>query len=299
MKSSKNLAEKYQISPYSPLGKSGSLYELSQKPDIHMRGGTYDIENGKVVKPLELGVPVFGLNKKFSREFGTSVTAPLAASLLAQLWSLYPDISNSETVRALLVSASDMVETASEFVFQLKDEEGLFSSKSHLMYYAEGDLPARIEHVQTTRKFRYIYNEIDFFVPEEAQRVSIFSVHSDDLPVSRLGFLGSILKVDVNRPGRRDNLKKKDARMWCLNRNTPINFGIFAVTPGIWKIRLRVESTGLSRSLTNNLVVRYGLAIRVDLQEERATPLHAIKEIAAQEVGILQYADDGKTHKTT
>jgi len=268
MKSSKNLAKKSQISPYSPLGKSKSTYEPSQKPDILVRGGTYDIKNGKVVKPPELGIPVFGLNKKFSREFGTSIAAPLAASLFAQLWSFYPDISNSETVRALLISASDLIDTTLGSFFQLKDEENLFFSENRLMYYTESVLPARIEHIQATRKFRYTYNEIDFFVPEEAQYVRIVSVHSDDLPVSKLGFLGSILKVDVNRPNRRGKLKKTDARIWCLNRNTPINFGVFTAAPGMWKIRLTIESTGLPRTLTNELKVRYGLAIRIDLREK-------------------------------
>lgn len=288
MKSSKNLAKKFQISPYSPLGKSKSTYEISQKPDIIVRGGTYDIENGKVVNPPELGVPVFGLKKRFLRKFGTSIAAPLAASLLTQLWYFYPDISNAETVRALLISTSDLVDTTSGSVFQLKDEESLFFSKDCLMYYAEGVLPARIEHIKGTRKFRYAYNEIDFLIPKEAQCVRIVSVHSDDLPVSRLGFLGSILKIDVNRPNRREKLKRIDAKMWCLNRNTPINFGVFTAVPGIWKIRLIIESTGLSRNLTNNLVVRYGVAIRVDLQKERTTPLHAIRENVVQKMGIVQ-----------
>lgn len=288
MKSSKNLAKKYQVSPYSPLGKSTPVYESSQKPDILVRGGNYELENGKVIRVPELGVPVFRLNNEFSREFGTSVAAPLAASLLAQLYSSYPDISNSETVRAILLSVSDLINTSSGLIFQLKDEEALFSSKSSLIYYAEGVLPARISHIQATRKFQYVYNEIDFFVPKEASRIEIISVHSDDLPVSRLGFLRSILKVDVYRPRRFKKLGSADADVWCLKRNTPVNFAVFTAVPGMWNLRLAVESTGLPRRLSNELMVRYGLAIRVDLQEELTTPLRAVRETVLQEVGILQ-----------
>ncbi|KYK34879.1 MAG: hypothetical protein AYK19_11585 [Theionarchaea archaeon DG-70-1] len=278
MKPSKNMAKEFEISPYSPLGKGNSTHKESQKPDILVRGGNYEFENGKIMKLPELGVPVIGLNREFSRKFGTSFAAPLAASLLAQLCSFYPDISNSETLRALLVSASELLNTGSEFTFQLKDEENLFFSKNHLTYYAEGILPARIEYIQTIRKFRYMYNQVNFFVPGEAKNVRIITVHSDDLPVSKLGFLGSILKVDVYRPERLKKLSQNDAEIWRLNRNTPINFADFPATQGTWNVRLTIESPDLSRSLTNTLMVRYGLVIRMNLQEKRTTLLHSIRE---------------------
>lgn len=278
MKSSKNMAKKFEVSPYSPLGKGNSTHKESQKPDILVRGGNYEFENGKIMDLPELGVPVIGLNKEFSRKFGTSFAAPLAASLLAQICSSYPDISNSETLRALLVSASELLNIGSEFIFQLKDEENLFFSKNHIIYYAEGILPARIEYIQMIRKFRYMYNQINFFVPEEAENVRIITVHSDDLPVSKLGFLGSVLKVDVYRPERLRKLSRNDAEIWHLNRNTPINFADFPAKQGTWNVRLTIESPNLSRSLTNTLMVRYGLVIRIDLQEKRTTSLHSIRE---------------------
>lgn len=284
MKSSKNLAKKGEVSPYSPLGKSRSVCEFSQKPDVLVRGGTYELENGKIRRLPELGVPVLRLNREFSREFGTSVAAPLASSLLAQLYSSYPDISNCETVRAILFSVSRLADSNSGYIFQLEDEEALFNSRSSLIYYAEGLLPGRMTYVQATRKFRYVYNEIDFFVPEEASHIQIISVHSDDLPVSRLGFLGSILKVDVYRPNRRKKLDSRDADVWCLKRNTPVNFAVFDAVPGRWNLRLAVESTGLSRRLSNELMVRYGLAVKVGLKEELKTPLHAIRERVLQKV---------------
>lgn len=278
MKPSKNMAKVFEVSPYSPLGKSNSTHKDSQKPDILVRGGNYEFENGKIMKLPELGVPVIGLNREFSRNFGTSFAAPLAASLLAQLRSFYPDISNSETSRALLISGSELSNTGSELTFQLKNEEDIFFSENHLIYYAEGILPARIEYIQTVRRFRYTYNQIDFLVPEEAENIRIITVHSDDLPVSKQGFLGSILKVDVYRPGRLKKLSQNDAKIWFLNRNTPINFADFPASQGIWNVRLSIESPDLSRVLTNTLMVRYGLVIRVDLQEKRATPLRAIVE---------------------
>lgn len=278
MKPSKNMAKEFEISPYSPLGKGNSTHKESQKPDILVRGGNYEFENGKIMKLPELGVPVIGLNREFSRKFGTSFAAPLAASLLAQLCSFYPDISNSETLRALLVSASELLNTSSEFTFQLKDEENLFFSKNHLTYYAEGILPARIEYIQAIRKFRYMYNQVNFFVPEEAENVRIITVHSDDLHVSKLGFLGSILKADVYRPERLKKLSQNDAEIWRLNRNTPINFADFPAKQGTWNVRLTIESPDLSRILTNTLMVRYGLVIRMNLQEKRTTPLHSIRE---------------------
>ena len=287
MKSSKNLAKKYQVSSYSPLGKSKSVYKSSQKPDVLVRGGTYELENGRIKRVPELGVPAFRLKSEFSREFGTSVAAPLAASLLAQLYSSYPDISNCETVRAILLSTSRLINANSGFIFQLEDEEALFSSKSSLIFYAEGILPGRLSYVQATRKFRYVYNEIDFFVPEEASRIQIISVHSDDLPVSKLGFLGSILKVDVYRPNRIEKLGSRDARIWCLRRNTPVNFAVFDALHGMWSLRLTVESTGLPRKLLNELMVRYGVAIRIVLQEKLTTPLTAIRKTVLQEVGVL------------
>jgi hypothetical protein len=69
-----------------------------------------------------------------------------------------------------------------------------------------------------------------------------------------------------------------DAKIWFLNRNTPINFADFPASRGIWNVRLSIESPDLSRILTNTLMVRYGLVIRVNLQEKRTTPLHAIVE---------------------
>ena len=132
-----------------------------------------------------------------------------------------------------------------------------------------------------------MYNEIDFFVPEEASRIQIISVHSDDLPVSKLGFLGSILKVDVYRPNRIEKLGSRDARIWCLRRNTPVNFAVFDALHGMWSLRLTVESTGLPRKLLNELMVRYGVAIRIVLQEKLTTPLTAIRKTVLQEVGVL------------
>lgn len=146
------------------------------------------------------------------------------------------------------------------------------------MYYAEGVLPARIEYIQAIRKFRYVYNQVDFFVPEEAENVRIITVHSDDLPVSKLGFLGSILKVDVYRPERLKKLDQNDAIIWRLNRNTPVNFVDFPSKQGIWNMRLTIESPDLSRNLTNTLVVRYGLVIRINLQEKNTTSLYSIRQ---------------------
>jgi hypothetical protein len=287
MKSSKNLAKKFQISPYSPLGKSNTTYEHSQKPDILVRGGNYEIENGKVTKLSELGVPVFGLNSKFSRNFGTSFATPLAASLLAQIYSFYPDISYSETLRALLISASELFDMDSGFSFQLKDEKNIFSSNKNLIYYAENILPARIEYLQNINRFRYIYDQVRFFVPKGAESVRVITVHSDDLPISRLGFLGSVLNVDVYNPESDDKLRKNNAIVWLLNKHTPINFAVFAAVPGIWNIELTIRSTDLPRTLTNELKVRYGLVIRINLREERNVPLHAIRETAVQKMDIL------------
>ncbi|KYK32597.1 MAG: hypothetical protein AYK18_15765 [Theionarchaea archaeon DG-70] len=287
LKPSKNLAKKFEVSPYSPLGKSSSTNERSQKPDILVAGGNYELENGLVTRPPDLGVPVFGLNNEFLRNFGTSFAAPFVASLLAQLTAFYPDISHSETLRALLISASELIEKYSGLFFQLKSERNLFYSKDHLTYYTEGSLPARIVHVYATKKLRYTYNRINFLVPEEARTLRIVSVHSDDLPVSKLGFLGSRLKIDVYSPERDEKLGRNNAECWYLNRYTPVNFAVFAAAPGLWNLELTIESTDLPRTLTNELVVRYGLAIRVDLQEELTTPLRSIRESAVQEMGIL------------
>lgn len=278
MRASRNMAKRLQVSPFSPLGKENLRGKDCQKPDVLVRGGNYEFEDGKVVKPPELGVPVIGPKREFSKRFGTSLAAPLAASLLAQLYAFYPDISNSETARALLVSASEPLEIGSEFIFQLKNEEDIFFSRNHLIYYAEGTLPARIEYVKMIKKFRYTYNMIRFFVPEEADNIRIITVHSDDLPVSKLGFLGSILKVDVFRPERLQRLGQREARIWRLSRNTPINFADFAPKQGPWNVKLTIESPDLSRSLTNVLMVRYGLVVKIHIQEKRIDSLHAIRE---------------------
>ena len=267
LKSSNNLAQKYQISPYSPLGKSKYTHNIAQKPEIIVKGGNWDLNDGKIIVPTDLRLPLLGKSNQYIRAIpGTSFSAPLAASLFAQLWGTYKDILNSETLKALFFSCSELIDTESGIIFQLHNEENLFYLKDSLIYYGEGIIPAKIEYFAGHER-RYTSNQLKFFIPEKAKKIRIISVHSDDLPISKLGLMGSILKFDIFKPDRRTKIKKEEADVWYLNRNTPINFAIFKATVGEWQIRLTVYTEHLPRTLTNTLMVRYGLGIRIDLEQ--------------------------------
>lgn len=83
------------------------------KPDILMPGGDYDRETNPDVYGMQVLSSIPGVF--FNKTPGTSYAAPLAANLAAKLLKRYPEITNMQTIKALLINSSREVRLGNVF----------------------------------------------------------------------------------------------------------------------------------------------------------------------------------------
>ena len=83
------------------------------KPDILMSGGDYDRETNPDVYGMQVLSSIPGVF--FNKTPGTSYAAPLAANLAAKLLKRYPEITDMQTIKALLINSSREVRLGHEF----------------------------------------------------------------------------------------------------------------------------------------------------------------------------------------
>lgn len=83
--------------------------KLSFKPDVISYGGDYD--NRFDVKKTGLKILTTDAGSFFSKEVGTSYSAPFVANLAARILKKYPDMSkNMQTIKALIINSSEIKE---------------------------------------------------------------------------------------------------------------------------------------------------------------------------------------------
>lgn len=270
--SDQSLALKNQISPYCPKGKDIKIADKRIKPDIFVKGGNLERNGNRILLKKELSVPVIDHNGRVTYNVGTSLASPIVASYLAELAYLYPEIENVETLKAILLSNSKIEEDNGTYRLKLENISTLFDSNNDLTFFSEGVLPVGKEYDCDLEKYLQISHRIRFFVPQEAYQMKIFLNHSDNFQLGNFENLYTYLKISVTKHGRAGKLNKNEFDTYFLNVDSPIQFFIKNLKRGystFWEIKIHAQSSNLPRNIEKNLQVRYGIAIKILLDQSK------------------------------
>lgn len=270
--SSKSLAPKNQISPYCPKGKGIEIIDRRIKPDVFVKGGNLERNGNQIGMKRELAVPVMDHSGRRTYHVGTSFASPLVTSYLAELAYLYPEIENAETLKAILLSNCKIEKNGRTYRLKLEDTSTMFDSTRDLTLFSEGALPVGREYDPNLEQHLQINHLIRFFIPQEAISMKVFLVHSDNFQEGSFGNMYTYLKASIRKLGRSGRLGKKEFDPFFLNVDSPVQFFFKKFRRGystFWEIKIHAVSNNLPRSIERNVEIRYGIAIKILLDQRK------------------------------
>ena len=285
--SDQSLALKNQISPYCPKGKAIDIIDKRIKPDIFVKGGNLERNGNQIIEKKELSVPVIDHNGRMTYNIGTSLASPLITSYLAELANLYPEIENVETLKAILLSNSKIERDKGTYRLKLEDISTLLDSTRDLTLFTEGVLPVGKEYDSNSGQYLQISHTIRFFVPQEARQMRVFFNHSDNFQQGGFENLYTYLKAIVTKHGRAGKLSRNEFDTYFLNLDSPIQFFLKRFRRGystFWEIKVHAQSNNLPRNIEKDIQVRYGIAIKILLDQSKWFLNKKIRERVADEL---------------
>jgi len=260
--SENSIANKGQISPYSRMDNTSDIKDSRIKPDIVCFGGNVEINNGRVQRNPDIEMHLISKEKKIIKHIGTSFSAPYISNIFATLNFIYSDISNVETLKALLLCKCKIDNFNNKEIYKLNaTKEDICYSDRDIVYYSEGLL--RPKYYDEKRRSHIIDTDrIKFYVPKDTELIRIVIVHSNDFEDTNHCELESQLDIKIFKPGRNTELNQKDGvtKKW-FDIHSPVNYAEFHCLKGqrgFWDIILSSDS-----KIGNEYTVRYGVAINL------------------------------------
>ena len=250
-----SLAPRDGLSPFTRCGTELSSAREIRKPDLVEHGGnmarnTFDYTG--------LGLPFVDSRGNESEGIGTSLAAPLVAGRLAEIEKLYGGkIENCETMKAILFSLCSQGGTTCHGYG--RPDLSLLADRYHVIVCSEGRFGLA---VRTDGDRKIIQsNIISFRVPRAVDEITLWLVHSDNLPAYIEPTLNTSLKVKATKDGRlspvdlvQESVQSLKSYVKCFNwpRTTRTKLGR-------WQFEITAQTLApLDPTWREKTIVRYG-----------------------------------------
>jgi vacuolar-type H+-ATPase subunit F/Vma7 len=277
-------SEEIKISSFTRLGVTpllmSSLDQRSNyiKPDINTYGGNniIDISSNRITNSSDLEFPVFTNTGEIVYKVGTSLAAPLISQSFLKLKNLYPHYYNSETFKAMLLNQAKIHSCENQPLFSLLhlDNIGYCEEDSIFLAYEGITKPhQRREDDKKTEKCEGF--SVEFNMPEEAESMDIVAVHSNNYRLKRLDEQNTRLVIKVSKES--GTAMSKD--FGNLGKFSSVLYGTYHFKRnyrGKWKIQLYLETQGVPATELQNLLVRWGISLRINLKNGEKRDLQDI-----------------------
>ncbi|VVC00598.1 Subtilase family protein [uncultured archaeon] len=258
-----------------------------RSPQIFAFGGNNSPNEEDVVYCLSKG-------DRICKDVGTSFSAPLVSLACQKVIELYkPEFcQNSETVKAIVVNSSSQRVFNGKKYFLLDDVDSVGTCTNSLFFNFEGRAQFPIKN-EDLKKEEYNLLSGSFYVPKQVSGIDFVLGYSLNYYLKQLDldYVEPHLRIYGITKNRESPRKIYDTNLY--NPNGSIIFGKVDYEQnfhGKWYWDLYFESKNIPVNHRRLALIRYGLSIRVSLNNAEETILGAYKE-ATKELGIREIKD--------
>lgn len=255
-------------SPFTRYNTQNNLMYDCVKPEIVEHGGNLNTNYSY----HGVGVRTFSANGSPVEKAGTSLSTPIVAGHLAEVYEKYGSkIRNAETIKAIAYSSCERTQNHPRFVGFGKSDCGdmLASSFQSAKIIFEGEMRLIHPHL----RWESPANKISVYVPAGVDRIELYLVHSDNYTIPRFSGLYTYIKVVPEKPAResapptdqgdlrgREHVKKL---VWLYERGVK----------GFWTFTLVPQHIGIPLAFREKVLLRYGGVIKLTATRPRYTSL--------------------------
>ena len=265
------------------------------KPDVYTFGGNSELkrEGTGIQMSKDLHIAALSLNGNLVYKMGTSYAAPLIALCYARLIDKY-DYKNSETYRAMMLSQTSYHNVNDLPVHHVYDTSNVGQCNDGVYLNFEGEVTPKIKVEDVKKTNALECKTVEFYMPDEADSVDIFTVHSNNYQFQDLRKHNTRLVAEIIKSNG-VTIKKKygTAGRYCTNTYTRYNFK--RDYEGTWKIKVHIEPRGIPANMLKGLRVRFGVSFRINLKKSEIGNLKEVYEKVLTKSGTKQAEEPYKT----
>lgn len=256
------------------------IYEFF-KPEILTYGGNYKSEN-KIVIDRENSFPVMVSTGDLFFSVGTSYSAPLISKAMSILYSKYKkDFKNSETYKAMLLNNSNFSNIKGHSFFKLFAPENISTTKDSILVNFEGEVNPHAKAEDKNDTLIIECKKVKFYVPNEAKSFRVIIVHSNNykhnLPEEHLTKVTCKFKKPEKYWNKKEIIvSKKYGTMSRFHTTTYGQYEFSRNYEGVWEAEVHMEARKIPKSEFNNIKVRFGISIKIELKDEYKSLAKAI-----------------------
>lgn len=264
------------------------------KPDVYTFGGNSELkrEGTGIQMSKDLHIAALSLSGNLVYRMGTSYAAPLIALCYARLMDKY-DYKNSETYRAIMLSQAGYKDVNRLPVHYVHDTSNVTRCNDGVYLNFEGEVTPKIR-AENVKEINIPCKTVEFYMPDEAENVDIFTVHSNNYKFQDLRKHNTRMVAEIIKPNG-ITIKKKygTAGTYCTNTYTRYNFK--RDYEGKWKIKVHIETRGIPANMLKGLRVRFGVSFRINLKKSEIGNLKEVYEKVLTKSGTKPKEEPYKT----
>lgn len=293
-----SLSGEYKLSPFSRIGFG---FCGNQKPELVCNGGDVYVKEDKAYISAKAAAYVIDNVGNIIQDYGTSFSAPLAATELALLSATLPD-NDPFLAKALLIHHGDEIESS----LNNEDYSRLYGFGKANADNANGSYKNRVTFIRRGEMSRLVKQRVQFYIPTnlaqigkrkmDVAKVSVTCVCLSPIDKNRgneylrayidtsLHCINSNNKYDIRNPSGREGRKE-----WTHIHHFSEIFTVF--NPGDWQIWLRLFT---KPEIMDNEKVEYALVITIENLTSSDIDIHeGISVEAGQRFPVLAEVEMG------
>ena len=248
------------------------------KPEIHAYGGNSE-PNDTYLRNMTTsaeGFPVMTTDGSIIFDSGTSYSAPLVSLCLARLYAKYKTIlKNSETYKAILLNKTMLSDCSGYTTFSLLDTRNVTECNDGVYINFEGESYPHEKAENMTRKKIIKCKKIDFYMPIEAESIDVVVVHSNTYPEQNIKDFKTKVILKFTKP-QGTVCQKAYGNIGRKSAVTYSHYSFKREYEGQWSVDLHIETSGIPAELFDNIRIRFGVSIRINLKKENQKDLKDI-----------------------
>lgn len=249
------------------------------KPDANTFGGNnlLEIERGDFKHYPDLEFPVINKEGEIIYDFGSSLASPLIAQSVLKLRKEYPQFKNCETYKAIILNNSVIHNYNGQNLFSLIDIDKIGYCNNSIFLNFEGVSKPHQRKEDDKQKNCCECFSVEFYMPPEAGSIDIVAVHSNNYKFRKLDKQNTRLVIKVIKGNGRALAKD----FGNLGQFSQVLYGTYTFKrnfEGNWKIQVYIETKGIPSELTKEVLVRWGISLKINFSNISKEELKEIYE---------------------
>lgn len=255
-------------SPFTRFNTQNTLMCNCIKPEIVEHGGNLNTNysfNG-------VGVKTFSANGSPVEKVGTSLSTPIVAGHLAEVYKKYGSkIRNAETLKAIAYSSCERTQHHPKYVGFGKPDCGkmLASTYQSAKIIFEGEIRLLHPHLKKSSPA----HKISVYVPARVERIELFLVHSDNYSIPSFSGLYTYIEVIPDKPARESPPPPDQGYLKEREHTKKLVWQYEKGVKGFWNFKLVPHHIGIPLAFRENVLLRYGGVIKLITTRPRRTSL--------------------------